>query len=99
MAYATRKDFENGNITICVRGDWEDSHELALPPIIMKLVGWEDGDRVEIVKVENLIRPYNLADKNCFLLSLDIMKVEDAKLLDEDENKEREVKSAHDKTR
>ena len=86
---------EHGNISICVRGHSNAIHELVLPPILMKMLNWKDGDRVEMAQVEVLIDPSS--DKT--LMELCIMKVDDAKLLYEDENKEREVKSAHDKTR
>ena len=41
---------EYGDVSICVRGHSNAIHELVLPPIVMRLVNWKDGDRVDIVQ-------------------------------------------------
>jgi len=78
------KDFKNGNITIYVRGHSNAIGELVLPPVVMNLVNWKDGDRVEIVQSETYIEP---STSSKVILGLNITKVDDAKLLDESEVK------------
>ena len=82
MAKTILKDFKNGNITICVRGHSNAIGELILPPVVMNLVNWKDGDRVEIVQSETYIEP---STSSKVILGLGITKVDDAKLLDESE--------------
>ena len=73
---------EDGTCEISVRGHSNAIYDMFLPPEIMKMVDWKDGDRVEIVKSETYIEP-NTNSK--FVLGLSIIKVDDAKLLDESE--------------
>ena len=75
---------EDGTCEISVRGHSNAIYDMFLPPEIMKMVDWKDGDRVEIVKSEPYIEP-NTNSK--FVLGLSIIKVDDAKLLDESEVK------------
>ena len=48
---------EDGTCEISVRGHSNAIYDMFLPPEIMKMVDWKDGDRVEIVKSETYIEP------------------------------------------
>ena len=70
---------EDGTCEISVRGHSNAIHELVLPPEVMKMVNWKDGQRVEIV------RQITVKEPNKQILGLSITKVDDAKLLDDSE--------------
>ena len=82
---------EDGTCEISVRGHSNAIYDMFLPPEIMKMVDWKDGDRVEIVKSETYVDPSSnpKADFACskVILGLSITKVDDAKLLDESDVK------------
>ena len=73
---------EDGTCEISVRGHSNAIYDMFLPPQIMKMVNWKDGDRVEIVQSETYIEPHS---NSKVILGLSITKVDDAKLLEESE--------------
>ena len=73
---------EDGTCEISVRGHSNAIYDMFLPPQIMKMVNWKDGDRVEIVQSETYIEPRS---NSKVILGLSITKVDDAKLLEESE--------------